>query len=212
MFGLQNKFSKDTKEKLIAGAIKSGQIQKDRHKAKLLEYEKHPKICLHCHQSITYDKRRNSYCSRSCAVSVNNIGQSRNKKSKLFARKKCEQCGKSTSNPKYCSSKCFGKNKQLQTIKEIESGTYSVISSTRTLKDYAVSQRGHRCEKCNRTKWMKNPIALTIHHEDGDATNNRLDNVKLICWNCHSMTDNFGRKNNCSTRKYRYATSKSIRH
>jgi len=39
----------------------------------------------------------------------------------------------------------------------------------------------------------------------GDACNNTIENLKLLCWNCHSMTPNYGNKNNHqSTRKYRH--------
>ena len=49
----------------------------------------------------------------------------------------------------------------------------------------------HRCENCNRTKWLDSPIPLELHHIDGDRTNNTLQNIELLCPNCHSLTDNY---------------------
>lgn len=47
-----------------------------------------------------------------------------------------------------------------------------------------------RCEKCQRVKWLKGNIPLEIHHKDGDRNNNELDNLEILCPNCHSLTDN----------------------
>ena len=55
--------------------------------------------------------------------------------------------------------------------------------------------RGHKCECCQNTEWLNQPINLQVHHIDGDKTNNCLDNLQLLCLNCHSYTDNFGAKN-----------------
>lgn len=39
------------------------------------------------------------------------------------------------------------------------------------------------------------PITLQLDHIDGDNLNNELNNLRLLCPNCHSQTDNFGSKN-----------------
>jgi 5-methylcytosine-specific restriction endonuclease McrA len=36
---------------------------------------------------------------------------------------------------------------------------------------------------------------MQLHHRDGDGTNNRLENLELICPNCHSQTDTYGGRN-----------------
>lgn len=55
--------------------------------------------------------------------------------------------------------------------------------------------RGHKCEVCNNSQWNNQPIALEIHHIDGDSLNNTLDNLQLNCPNCHAQTDNYRGKN-----------------
>lgn len=55
--------------------------------------------------------------------------------------------------------------------------------------------RGHRCEQCGEKKWLEQPIPLEVHHEDGDSMNNEMDNLKLLCPNCHALTDNYRGKN-----------------
>lgn len=58
-----------------------------------------------------------------------------------------------------------------------------------------VALKGHRCECCGIDTWLNKPIPLEIHHNDGDCLNNSLDNLKLLCPNCHALTENFRGKN-----------------
>lgn len=43
-------------------------------------------------------------------------------------------------------------------------------------------------------------IPLQIHHIDGDCTNNKEENLQLLCPNCHSLTETFGGRNENSKR------------
>ena len=49
-----------------------------------------------------------------------------------------------------------------------------------------------RCEACGLTGWLGIPIALTLHHVNGDRHDNRLENLQILCPNCHAQTDTFG--------------------
>lgn len=53
----------------------------------------------------------------------------------------------------------------------------------------------HICECCGLTEWLGQPIKLELHHLNGDNTDNRIENLQLLCPNCHSYTDNYGGKN-----------------
>lgn len=55
--------------------------------------------------------------------------------------------------------------------------------------------RGHKCEDCGLYKWKNEPIPLQVHHKDGDYMNSELDNLQLLCPNCHALTENYGSKN-----------------
>ena len=62
--------------------------------------------------------------------------------------------------------------------------------------------------KCQICGWgEENPtthkIPLQIHHIDGDCTNNKEENLQLLCPNCHSLTETFMSLNENSKRKYR---------
>lgn len=62
-------------------------------------------------------------------------------------------------------------------------------------RDDLIAIRGHKCECCGNTQWLKQPITLEIHHKNGNKCDNTLDNLILLCPNCHSYTDNYGSKN-----------------
>jgi hypothetical protein len=49
----------------------------------------------------------------------------------------------------------------------------------------------NRCEACGLTEWLGQPLSMALHHVNGDARDNRLENLQLLCPNCHSQTENF---------------------
>ena len=51
------------------------------------------------------------------------------------------------------------------------------------------------CELCGLERWRGKPVSLALHHVNGDGEDNRLENLQILCPNCHSQTDTFGAKN-----------------
>ena len=87
----------------------------------------------------------------------------------------------------------FGKRIPLDEILEGHYPTYKSGSlKTRLIKS---GLKEHKCETCGITEWYNKKISLHLHHIDGDNTNHKLYNLKILCPNCHSQTDNFGTKN-----------------
>lgn len=52
-----------------------------------------------------------------------------------------------------------------------------------------------KCECCGVSEWQGHKLTIQLHHIDGDNENNNLDNLQLLCPNCHSITDNYAGKN-----------------
>lgn len=71
---------------------------------------------------------------------------------------------------------------------------WSLYTRISHLKSHLIELRGHKCENCGNSEWFDQPIKLEVHHIDGNRTNNNLENLQLLCPNCHSLTPNWRRQ------------------
>lgn len=85
--------------------------------------------------------------------------------------------------------------------------TYSGVNNLTSthIRRYLFEKFDNKCCKCG---WSEvNPrtgiVPLQINHIDGNSQNNEPKNVELLCPNCHSLTDTFGKHG--KGRKKRYA-------
>lgn len=53
----------------------------------------------------------------------------------------------------------------------------------------------YKCMICGISSWNDKHISLHLDHIDGDTFNNRLNNLRLLCPNCHSQTSTYCGKN-----------------
>lgn len=85
---------------------------------------------------------------------------------------------------------------QKQPLKEILVKR-STFANTSRLKQRLI-QEGlleYKCCSCGNTHWLGQPITLQLDHINGNRTDNRLENLRLMCPNCHSQTETYAGKN-----------------
>ena len=154
--------------------------------------EANAKFCANCGKKL--EKQQTKFCSNSCAAKYNN---------KLRKEHKfCEKCGAELNNTqkKFCSTKCQKDYEYELFIKKWKNNEVNGINGqyglSNHIKRYMLEKTNCSCEICG-CNWVNpksgKPI-VEIHHIDGNYTNNKEENLQVLCPNHHAMTDTF--KNN----------------
>ncbi len=72
----------------------------------------------------------------------------------------------------------------------------SDYTSTNHLRERLIKENilPNNCLICSLSDWLNKPITLHLDHINGNQTDNRIENLRLLCPNCHSQTRTYCRK------------------
>jgi hypothetical protein len=88
------------------------------------------------------------------------------------------------------------KNTPSISISEILEGKhpyYQTYKLKRRLIKEGIKQ--NKCEVCGLISWLGKELSCELDHIDGDRTNHKIDNLRILCPNCHSQTETYRAKN-----------------
>ena len=93
-------------------------------------------------------------------------------------------------------------NNTSTSINEYLSNRVKITSGKLRKKLLAEGLKENQCAICGITKWHGKPIVCQLHHIDGNNQNNNLENLQILCPNCHSQTENYCGSANVNKTKY----------
>lgn len=129
------------------------------------------------------------FCSMSCSAKHTH----RIKKEKRINNCKCSYCNiefyKSESSKKqsksglfFCNRSCKDNAQRLGGLKEIQPPHYN----TGVHNYRSIAYRKYR-RICNRCGYKDHPEILQVHHKDRNRNNNKVENLEILCPNCHQI-------------------------
>lgn len=155
------------------------------------------KICPKCKKS---HEKTGMYCSRSCANSRTFSPETNKKKSlsglKFYANLTSEERKElhRTKTSKYDFEEHQRIVQQKNRAREW-SKPYEEMSHT-SVRKRLLHERNYTCEECGiGNMYNGKPLTLELDHIDGNSKNNKRENLRILCPNCHSQTPTHRAKN-----------------
>ena len=189
--------------------------------------EKKKRFCKNCGKELV--RGQTKFCSCSCSATYNNAGRTQKEETKEKIREKlkkdkteqenlyskevelliCQCCGKefkqTHSGQKYCSSECSTKYRHMASYSDFLTNYEKYNRGNYTPKAFRnefMKEQGNKCAICGcNSEHNGKPLVFVLDHIDGDASNNKRENLRMICPNCDSQLPTFKSKNKNSTRR-----------
>lgn len=138
--------------------------------------------------SGSYGKGR--FCSKSCSSGYATHGKRNEINCNLRKPRFCKTCNREfvpvkSSQTRFCEEHrvIYSKDLSFEVLNER-------LKKQRLLKEF-----GHRCWSCGLENWCGKLIPLEMDHVNGNADDSSKENLRILCRNCHGLTDTFSWKN-----------------
>jgi hypothetical protein len=80
--------------------------------------------------------------------------------------------------------------------------TKDLLTESNTFQTYKLKQRllkegflENKCSECGITNWNNKNLNMHLDHINGKSDDHRLENIRMLCPNCHSQTETYCAKN-----------------
>lgn len=120
----------------------------------------------------------------------------------------CEYCGKmyeSKTNTRFCSKECARKFRHKECYDDFLKNNEKYCNANYTPKNFKgefLKEQNYVCAICGcKPEHNGKPLVFVLDHIDGDASNNKRENLRMVCPNCDSQLDTFKSKNKNSKRR-----------
>lgn len=155
--------------------------------------------CLNCNIEKFVENKEikrgfGKFCSRKCASAFN-----RNNLEPPTPNVKCAYCqidfyitpsraARSKSRLYFCCAEHHDFAQRLDGIKEILPAHYGTGAPENTYRRKIFTIRPKTCERCG---YNKHEAAIIVHHKDRNRKNDNIDNLEVLCANCH-LEEHYG--------------------
>ena len=83
------------------------------------------------------------------------------------------------------------KNLKTKSDEYLHENSFKITTNRLLKKLLEEGKKERKCECCGNTEWNGKPIPLELHHINGKHNDNRIENLMILCPNCHAQTDNY---------------------
>lgn len=102
----------------------------------------------------------------------------------------------------HLTGKLWSKGKKLGPVPQRREPLETILIQNRFFRSSHLRKRlveeeifEHQCSNCHLRQWFEDSIPLELEHINGDPCDNRLENLCLLCPNCHALTTTYRGKN-----------------
>lgn len=147
--------------------------------------------CEHCEKLFRIKpsarkRNRGKFCSRECCTQFKQQSNTICATCGLYFRVKSSRRIRSKSGLFFCSRICKDLAQRIGGIEAIQPNHYGT--------GYLAKAWNHNLHCCNRCGYDSIPEILEVHHKDHNHNNNEVDNLELLCPNCHAIEHRIGDK------------------